>query len=273
MSSKEQTYTTARGTARKALLTAPLLAVTSLTVMSLTLPAMAGMVTIDNFNNPDPGNLYVIATQQANPSVFVEQEPGIIGKEREFQITVNGTPNPFSALGIVMTGEYVFGSAAPGAKVIFQYDGDDQPGSGQAASGNLTNAKGINRNLGTENPSSKFLIEFLALDSGPTANHIDVEVRLTGAGNSTATYNGSIGDSNTAFDYYIPYSSFTKAGGFSFTQVTSLEFEFNTAMIPFVDFEIDRISAVPEPSTWALAVMGFAAMAMVARRRQRRSDG
>lgn len=240
--------------------------------MSLTAAAEAGMVTIDNFNHPDPGNLYVIATQQTNPSVFVEQEPGIIGGEREFQITVNGIPSPFSALGVVMTGEYVFGSAAPGAKVIFQYDGDDQPGSGQAASGNLSNAKLLSKNLGTTNPASNFLIEFLALDSGPTADHIEVEVRLWGAGGSTATYHGTVGDSNSPFDYYIPYTSFTTAGGFSFNNVKSMEFEFNTGLIPFVDFEIDRISAVPEPSSWALAAMGLAAVMFVARR-QRAAKG
>lgn len=237
--------------------------------MTLSNLATAGMVTIDNFNHPDPGNLYVISTQQTNPAVFVEQEPGIMGGEREFQITVNGIPNAFSALGVVMTGEYVFGSAAPGAKVIFQYDGDDQPGSGQAASGNLNNVKGLNKNLGTTNPASSILIEFLALDSGPTANHIDIQVRLTGAGNSTAVYNGSVGDSGVPFDYYIPYTSFATAGGFSFSSVTSLEFEFNTGLIPYVDFEIDRISAVPEPSTWALAVLGLASLGIAARRRKR----
>lgn len=264
MVTKEQTNFSAHRTGPKAFVASLCLA-----WMFAANTAMAGIVTIDTFDHPNPGNLYVLASQQTNPAVFVEQEPGILGKEREFQITVNGVPNPLSALGVVMTGEYVFGSASPGAKVIFQYDGDDQPGSGLAPSPNLTNAKLLSKNFGTLNAASNFLIQFMALDSGPTSNHINMQARLYGAGNSTAVYNGQINDNSSPFDYNIPYSAFTTSAGFSFGNVKALEFEFNTTMIPFVDFEIDRISAVPEPSTWVMGLIGLVGFLAAARRKLR----
>ncbi len=202
---------------------------------------------IDNFSDPTPATVFFI--NALNPDPFFRQDAGagIIGGQRDLLVDVLGPANPISANGFVGTiavnnGVFNLGTATngPGSQVTMQYDGLD------VDSAALNNAMGLTSDL-TANGNNGIRLDFHFLQVG-TGTTMDLQIGATGPGGS-ASFSGLITQNPGGFSVFVPFSSFSTAGTFSFADVSSLTFKFNTAGVQDVDFEIDQIVAAQQRNT------------------------
>lgn len=228
-----------------------------LPVLTLAVVALAGTtasaagLTIDDFGAPGVRSAWVISLLNPNPTALTTADAGILGGERELEIAVAGVPTLVSAAGSVGEGTLAAGSTGASAvEHTLVYDGVGSTGLGGVdltASGN------------------KLVLDFLFNDAAAAGStSIDVVMLDTGAG--SAAFSGAIPASAVSFSYVIPFAAFTPAGGFSFAAVDTIGLRFNGALVKNIDFELDGIRVVPEPTTLALAGLGLAGLFALRRR-------
>jgi SdrD B-like domain len=208
----------------------------------------AATTNIDSFSDPNPASSFFISA--LNPNPFFEQDSGggIIGGQRDLLVNVLGSANPISANGFVGTvsvnnGVFNLGTATngPGTEVVMQYDGLDVDTSA------LNNAHGLTANLTANgNNGIRFDFNFLQVGTGTTMN---LQIAATSPGGGTATFNGLVTQDPTGFSVFVPFSSFSTTGTFSFANVNSLQFSYNQAGVHDVDFEINQIVGANQTNT------------------------
>ena len=198
--------------------------------------------TIDNFTDPTPETDFFINAINPNPFPLPPQ-PGptsdIIGGWRDLTVAVLGPSNPISAagfVGTVGTSDGVFNlnssSTGPGTEVTMQYNAN---GAGLAT--NLTAAS---------NNGIRVDFDFLQVGVGTT---MDVEALITGPGGTATLPMTNITQNPGGFSVFVPFSSFSKTGSFSFSNVTSIQFSFNSLGVVDADYEITKISGVDQQSS------------------------
>jgi hypothetical protein len=103
------------------------------------------------------------------------------------------------------------------------------------------------------------------LDSWPEHEFTTFTGKLVGGGTVTQTFDVNDPDLNQAFQTYLFDQSFTNLESVSWTTV-------DTPTPQFANINVTMgISAVPEPSTWAMMILGFAGVGFMAYRRSRKS--
>ncbi|MBN2473996.1 MAG: PEP-CTERM sorting domain-containing protein [Pirellulales bacterium] len=215
---------------------------------------LANTIVIDSFDNPNPGtNFFVPGLApwgSGNPFLNKDTVVGVLGGERDILVQVVGTPLPISAAGIIGY-EPVYGNGVlevgtygrAGTRVTAQYDGVDMDSSGA-----LVDAKGLGPvDLTDGGVNDRLQLAFNSVDGG-NALALGLAVTAVGAGGTPTTVNLLVPESGTPFVYDIPFAAFPVN---VFGSVESLTFEFNNSGTPTpnVDFELDSVVAVPEPST------------------------
>jgi len=267
-------------------------------LLSVAAPAApAASIMIDDFGLPNPGDPFFISALNPDSSgrvlikhsVFEKDEEHLLGAERDVFVEVCGPPMAISAGGIVafdpdsqlgLLQIATFGEA--GTTVTVQYDGPDTLDS---VEGGLVNAYGLPElDLTCGGGNDGFLLHFAGTD-GVEPDGLDIRVLATspapdGIDKRVAVYTGYCPNSYLPYDVFIPFSEFVVAGEAGedplsakevLSSVDSVTFEFNGHATPNVDFELDYISVVPEPS--ALMLLGLTAgllVIMQCRRRKRR---
>ena len=129
-------------------------------------------------------------------------------------------------------------SNGPGSEVTMQYDGVDA---------SIANAQGLSADL-TANGNNGIRIDFNFLQVG-TGTTMDLHASATSPGGGTANFSQLVNANTGAFSVFIPFSSFSTAGPFTFANVSSLQFDFNQAGVQDVDYEIDQIVAAQQKTT------------------------
>lgn len=194
--------------------------------------------TIDNFSNPNPEADYFIKAVNPNPFTLSTVGSGIIGGQRDVTVNVLGAPNAISAagfVGVVGTSPGVFnlseGPSGPGTAVTLHYD---------------ANGAGLASNL-TAGGNNGIRIDFDFLQDSlnvPIAGQISV----VGPG-GTASFSTPISPNTGAFSLFVPFSSFSTSGSFSFANVSSLQFTYNSGGVQALDLEISQMLDVQQKST------------------------
>ncbi len=216
--------------------------------------ASAAAVSVDDFSAPSPASVYVINFLNSDPSTIVTADPSILGGGRSVTIDVVGAASLVSAAGSIGDGNFSSNTGTPGSIITLLYNGAAGLGMGAADL--------------VDSGNNKLVLDFVALEAGiGTAMGIDVTI-VSGAG--SAGFVGSITESASPFTYEIPYSSFLASGGFGgFGAVDSITIVLNPAGASNVDFTLDGIRSVPEPSTLALAALGLSGVVCLAGRRRK----
>jgi hypothetical protein len=234
--------------------------------------AQGASILIDNFVDPNPQVGRAIRLfHQDNPNLMEHNAGGgtILGGERELEINVvtpAPLPNPFSAVAVIGQGLLDFGADSSSRVVTtLLYDGAD----GIDAGGVMTNSLGLaNIDLTMGGTQTGIGLNFSAVDAAPGLSSIPLQVIVTSAG-GTATATTNIPEMIIPGLHIVPYSAFNIQGPLS--AATSVRFVFNGAPIDqAIDFTLNNIATVPEPSTFALA--GFAAVGLIAVVRRRRKQ-
>jgi hypothetical protein len=226
--------------------------------------ARASTVMIDDFDGPAPGRTYFITGSSGggDPSPLLmkqSQASGVLGGQRDSLVNVIGTAQLGSALGVVgwdaarNAGLFQINSTpGPGSAVALQYDGDDADAPGAPAQ--LTNGQGLGGvDLTSGGTNNMLKLTFASCDA---PGGLTIYVSATTAGGGTSTFNTSVADHASKYELLIPFSSFTHTGNGTLTSINSISFLFNVAGVPNVDFALDSIAAVPEPSTCVLLAVG-----------------
>lgn len=215
---------------------------------------------IDDFRAPANTVVRVITFVNPDRSVVETPDAGILGGERDVLLDVIGTPGLTSFIGEIGDGSFVFGGASPGTAATIQYDGVDADPADA-----LANASGLGP-VDLTVHGDRFSLDFLSLDGGGSQF---TEIWMT-------VYSGGASDllvdlipDNAGPSTYTspPFADWVATADPA--NVTALEFSMNPIGINDVDFELDTIRIVPEPSTLALCVLGLACtLACVWRRRK-----
>ena len=164
-------------------------------------------------------------------------------------INVLGMPNPISASGFVghgwslNNGVFNLGTATNGVW----------------NSGHNAIRRNRCRHLGIEqlarpaadltangNNGIRLDFNFLQVGVGTTMNFT---INATSPGGGTALFNGVITQNPTGFSLFVPFSSFTTTGTFTFANVSSLTFVFNPTGVQDADFEINQIVGANQNNT------------------------
>ena len=204
-------------------------------------------ITIDDFTAPDPASVYLINAVDPNPFLLQTIGSGILGSQRDLLINVLGQANAISAsgfVGAVNPGSNVFNlgsaSSGPGTEVNLQYDGVD------ADTTALNDALALATDL-TAGGANGFRFDFNFLQVG-SGTSIDMTISIVGSG-GTASFTTNVNENTGAFKLFVPYSSFSTTGSFSFSSVSSVKVAFNENGATDVDFELDQIIAPQQRST------------------------
>ncbi len=224
--------------------------------------ARAATITIDPFEAPDPGEAFFTFNSEDDPPFVPRQralletsDGGILGGERDVLMEVVGAPTVFSGSGEVglPSGILQFGTygEAP-VKISLQYDGLD---AGDSTADGLVDAEGLADVDLTDGGSNWALeMQFVSLDAGDDPM-TDMTLKITAVGDGgSATYEGLIAESVDPFEIRIPFADFSDSSVME--SVGSLTFSLNGSAAPTanVDFELDNLAAVPEPSTLILLI-------------------
>lgn len=216
--------------------------------------AHGGKIVLDDFSAPDSPAVFVLTLTDPVALLIKQSGSGIIGGERDVYIDVLGPASPISASGSLGNGSFLFSSSSPGSVVTLQYDGSG-PGDTDTSAG-LVNNEGLLLDLVS---ASHFALDFLSLDAGPGEDDVSFTISVTGLFGE-AVYDGAIQESIAPFTHTVDLSDFSLSGGFSWQEVTSVEFVINADGMQDVDFELDELYVkVPEPaaaSLFALTVAG-----------------
>ncbi len=187
---------------------------------------------IDDFTDTNGQKSFVISALNANP--YVSSDPGvnILGGIRNLNVTVlTAMPNAVSAAGHYGAGTFFLNSDSgpAGTEVTMQYNGV-APNNDLTANGN----NGIR-------------LDFNFLQWLQTMGEIaDVHITATSPGGTASFTTNFAQHPSDAFSLFVPFSSFSTTGSFTFSNVTSLQFTFNQADVPAFDFEIDQIVAAQQ---------------------------
>ena len=201
-------------------------------------------VVIDSFDSPGTAESFVITAQDPDPTLVEQSALTAIGGERDILIDVLGVPQPVSAAAEVGGGTILFDTNfAPGSTITLQWDGIDNDVIGPPAS--LVNSNGLLVDLTGGGVNTGLRFDFLRIDGG-AGTELPVEIRLRSAGGGTATFTGNFTQSGTPTSEFVEFQDFLLAGNFSFTDVTSIEVQFNQAGVERVEFELDLLVAAKE---------------------------
>jgi len=232
------------------------------------------MITIDSFDLPDKGTVFIlpwIDGQQWNHTDTVSDD-SILGGERDVSVSIGGAFDPRSAVAIGVigvdlnvddgNGMFTFGSETNSGSVVqLTYDGPSKGGLGSL-------------DLTDDGTNTDFALRFASSD-GVVPEGLDVTITAKSSLGGTLTYSGYIPDHSDPSEplvHLIPFAEFTAAGGdASFGTIETLTFEFNGDQTPKVDFSLDFVATVPEPSS--VAMLGLCLAVFVGRvvwRRRRR---
>jgi hypothetical protein len=220
-------------------------------------PARAEFI-IDDFSAPDNAVVRVINLLHADPSLVKTADPGILGGERDVLLDVMGVARQTSFVGEIGAGTFVFGGSSPGTAATMQYDGLDADGLPAA----LVNAQGLG-GVDLTPYGNRFALSFLGIDGGG-AQTTGILITVHAAGGGSESIWQWIADSAGP-------STFT-SGAFphwALSNVSAIEFRINSLGAADVDFELDKISIVPEPSAMALCAAGLACLLACAWRRRK----
>jgi hypothetical protein len=208
----------------------------------------ASTLNIDSFSDPNPAASWFINALNSNPFFRQDSGAGVIGGQRDLLINVLGPTNPISASGFVGTvslnnGVFNFATATngPGSSATMQYDGTD------ADTSALNNAHGLSANL-TANGNNGIRLDFNFLQVG-VGTTMNFTINATSPGGGTAVFNGVITQNPTGFSLFVPFTSFTTTGTFTFANVSSLTFVFNPTGVQDADFEINQIVGANQNNT------------------------
>ncbi len=216
---------------------------------------------IDDFSAPVDTVVRVIAWAHPDLSVVETPDAGILGGERDILLDVIGTPGFSSFIGEIGAGSFISGCTSPGTAATIQYDGVDADPADA-----LTNSEGLGP-VDLTVHGDRFALDFLSLDGGGS-QFTEIWITVFSPGGFSDLLVDLIPDSAGPSTYVSPAFGdwVTNADP---TNVAAVEFSMNPIGIDDVDFELDTISIVPEPSTLALCVLGLAcALGCVWRRRK-----
>lgn len=242
-------------------------------ILAVPVSVQAASLTIDDFSAPDEVTVPVIILLDPDPTLVETPDPQILGEERDILVDVIGTPSYSSFIGEIGEGSFIFGGSSPGTVATIQYDGDDDDTESVEQLGRLNNAEGLG-GLDLTPYGLVFALDFLNADGGQQqSTGIEIEVHSS---TNSVTYQGAIDDSGSPFTYSAPFADFRDASDLSdpsvFTDVASIEFRLNHNGADDVDFELDAISVVPEPSTLAmLAAVGLLGLLIFVWQRRRQA--
>ena len=225
----------------------------------------AGTITIDSFDYPNPGDVFFTPGAPpwgtGNPT-FISRtgfpEGEVIGDKRDIYVEVKGDPTPSSAAGIVgYESVYQEGilklstGGEPGTYLIAQYDG----------------MVGDPQDLTDGGTNDRLRLTFDNVDAGD-GSELALKVTVVGTSGS-AVFTGTVAEAVSSTNRDILFTEFSDPSVFS--SVQSIAFAFNDLETPVsnVDFEVDSIEVVPEPSTLVL-LFGFGAFMLVAWSRRKR---
>jgi len=255
-----------------------LVAVTVLGLLLAATPAAEAIV-LDDFSLPDPGHVTFMPDSPSHPNTaLVEQNAAnVVGGQRDVFIETFGQPQILSA-GLIVGYDDDFDLAAlqvatfgnPGTSVTLQYDGFDPPG---ASGAQLFNVRNMTIDLTDDGLDSQLLLKMFSSDGADPAG-LDLQITATNPtlGSTTLATPHFIPNEVAPFEYVVPFSDFTTpTPNTFFRQIDSLTFVFNGDGTPNVDYEVDSISTIPEPSVlWLLGGSVLAAAVAVRWRRRRR---
>lgn len=229
----------------------------------------AATLLIDDFASPTPSKFYIVGSPDPlYPNAKPLEEGGLpttLGDERDTLVEVLGTPNPQSAqflLGVedasFPTGVFHLATAGtPATVATLQYDGDDADGD------TLTNAQLLDISL----PANGSIdMDFVSVDAPGSPSGLKVDISLTSIGGGTATFSGFAPESDVPSTLSAPLASFIASPEFDPGHISSITFVLNEAGLADADFTIDNLRAVPEPGTWALALLSAVAVFSLRRR-------
>ncbi len=229
--------------------------------------AQAGSLLIDDFSKPDPYLFFVVGSGN-NPSKAMSQStPGAIGGQRDTLVTVAGQAQPNSAVGMIgYDTHYAINALQVGTNgtaptiTTLQYSGTNNANTPT----NLVNAHGLGGGLGLDltggGANNQFLLKFISNDAQPTTG-LDVVITITSPGGKSSSVTAIAQNSQSAFSLIVPFSGLV--GNASLQHVDSLKFVFNSILnAPNIDYEVQQLSAVPEPASLTLAAMAAGSLAL-----------
>ncbi len=249
----------------------------------------AGTIVIDDFESPRPEGEVHFLPKSTDPTTSLlvkhtDTDDHILGGERDMLIKVLGPSGPLSAAAIIGQEPEVHKAGVlqiatcgkSPTEVRLQYNGTDDPDWGDPILEKLNSAKSLSVDLTDGGTNDRFVLRFISSD-GVHPKGLKIGVQVTGTDQHEAAvtlkYWGYVADSKRKFE--IKFTEFEPQGSAVFGNVNSLMFLFNTdaagLSMPNVDFVIDGIDVVPEPSVLVLLgcmVVGFAVYGY--RRRRRR---
>ena len=226
-------------------------------------PASAEFI-IDDFSAPVPPAVRVISLLDLDPSLVKTADLGILGGERDVLLDVVGVPRWTSFVGEIGAGTFVFGGSSPGTAATIQYDGPDADIVGPPAA--LINAQALG-GVDLTVYGDKFALRFLGIDGGD-AQVTGISITVHSPGGFSSTLLDVIPDSAGPSTYTsLPFAAWVITA--DPTNVSAIEFGLNPFGAADVDFELDKISIVPEPSAMALCAAGLACLLACAWRRRR----
>ncbi len=227
------------------------------------------------------------------PNRFFRTQPGAgaLG-ERDMWVETLGTAEPLSVIsmyGSDYSGQSLLQIATAGragSRLTLQYDGSDfdsqVDGNGVAMSPDplqlrppvynpiqleVNNARdmdndgdpdtGFNLRAGG---NDRLVLNFASTD-GVDPRGLQVGIVATSPTGGSLSWWGYAVNSSTPTTLSVAFTEFTQQGSADFGAIDSLLFFFNADGIPNVDFALDRIAAVPEPSTLAMLGLGIAVFA------------
>lgn len=238
-----------------------------LIVSGLVLSSRAqAIIVIDDFAVPDPTTGFHLTLSPPPIPTSVDGSSlggagALLGGERDVRLTINSST--FGTGAEVHIGHLAHGgdttsfsvTAGVDATTILQYDGVD----GTFAR-NPIGLGAVDLTQGGANNS--FVFDVLYSDQ-----NAQIQIDLTGPGGATATMVAPVVTSAIPpgpTQIYVPFALFTPAGGFSFTNVGSIQVRLDGPSAQ--DTVLGRIAVVPEPS--AMALLGLGALAIIRRRRK-----
>jgi len=228
----------------------------------------AASITIDDFNQPNPEQFYVIAAINADPLLHKTAHASILGGERDLLVDVIGSAALTTAAGTVGGGVFDFGTSGP-VLAMLQYDGVDADQLLPTRA--LVNNQGLSVDLTGGGSNNALRLDFDSIDGGPPSTPLSYTITLTSPVAGVATRTGTLAETAGPQTYLIPFASFTPSVNFTFANVSSITLTLNGGTTqPDSDFRLSLFAAVPEPHSVALLGIGGVALLMAARKRNRR---
>jgi len=224
-----------------------------------------GTIAVDTFDTPDPGKTFIIPGMppwgDENPLARTDTLPSMV--ERDLVVEVVGIPQQVSAVGVIGyeqaydRGVFRLGTlGSAGTQAILQYHGPTGMGP-------------ISLDLTDDGANDRLELAFNYVDPG-FGETMDVHVTVGAPDGTTSTVGLDVAETEGPVVVEVPFADFTPN---LFSTVSSLTFTFNdgVAPAPNVDFELDGIQAVPEPSAIvSLCALGALALAVGTWRWRRR---